>query len=237
MNDATRHDNATIDATHKTETQAQLRDRLGINPRTMQRRWLATFGASFCSQDVATPEQIATMEAVFSGQKVEVVSKPMATKTAQIVVESTADDEVKASDTDQIQAPNKAYVYLPLIAASVASIKNMWLICYHLSDGDMIASIALTAVFAGSAMSFILSNMSGPWLKAVVYLLLIFEAFTNTTGVYYGLLGRTGAPTRFLGMVTDILQSGTHWTAIGLGVAMAILIGAVQIISIKSLIK
>lgn len=233
MNDATRHDTATIDATQTTETQAQLRDRLGVNPRTMQRRWRDIFGVSFASGSVATSEQVATMEEIFSGKTARVVSYKSAKNETIITVKG----DINQEELPAKPIPNPWFLRIPLASATIASVANMWLICLHLSDGDKFSAGVMTAVFSGSALCFIAARAVSFWPSLVMWVLIGFEAFTNTTGVYYGLLGRTGTPTRFLGMVTDILNTGTHYTAIGLGATMAIIIGAVQIVSIKTIIQ
>lgn len=144
------------------------------------------------------------------------------------------------SASESVVRPLTKYVgvlYFPLLLATVASVANMYLICLHLCNGDKLSAWVLTAVFSGSALAFIIARATGWWSQAVMWVLIGFESFCNMTGVYYGLLGRTGTPTRFLSMVTDIFNSGTHYTAIALGFAMALIIGAVQIVSIKTIIR
>lgn len=128
-------------------------------------------------------------------------------------------------------------IFIPLVLSTIASLANMGLIFHHLTGGHTASTIVLTGVFSGSALCFIYAGLRGDFSRFVIWLLIGFEAFCNLTGVYYGLLGRTGTPTRFLGMVTDIMSSGTHWTAIGLGATMAIIISLVQLVSINSIIK
>jgi len=135
------------------------------------------------------------------------------------------------------KASNPWALIVPLVLSTIASLANMALIFHHLTNGHTMSTVVLTGVFSGSALCFIYAGLRGRFSRFVVWLLIGFEAFCNLTGVYYGLLGRTGTPTRFLGMVTDILNSGTHWTAIGLGAAMALIISLVQLVSVNEIIK
>lgn len=130
-----------------------------------------------------------------------------------------------------------AWLYIPAAAATIASVNNMHLIFYHITSGETFTAWVFTAVFAGSAFCFIASGSTWLPIQIVTWFTILFEAFCNLTGVYYGMLGKTGTPTRFLGMVTDIFNSGTHMTAICLGVFMALIIASVQIVSFKSIIN
>ena len=139
--------------------------------------------------------------------------------------------------TTTAAAINIRWFYLPAAAATVASINNMHLIFWHITSGEMFTSWVFTIVFAGSAFCFIASGSNWIPLQIVTWFTIAFEAFCNLTGVYYGMLGKTGVPTQFLGMVTDIFNSGTHYTAICLGLFMALIIASVQIVSFKSIIN
>lgn len=129
------------------------------------------------------------------------------------------------------------WLYVPAAAATIASVNNMHLIFWHITSGETFTAWVFTAVFAGSAFCFIASGSTWLPIQIVTWFTILFEAFCNLTGVYYGMLGKTGTPTRFLGMVTDIFNSGTHLTAIILGLFMALIIASVQIVSFKSIIN
>ena len=129
------------------------------------------------------------------------------------------------------------WLYLPAFAAAIASIDNMHLIFWHITGESWLFSKVFTIVFSGSAFCFIASGITSTPIQVITWILVIWEAFCNMTGIYYGLLGRTGTPTRFLGMVTDIFESGTHGTAIVLGVITAATLAGVQILSFKAIVK
>lgn len=132
---------------------------------------------------------------------------------------------------------NVWWLYLPAAAATIASVNNMHLIFYHITNGEAFTSWVFTVVFAGSAFCFIASGSTWMPIQIVTWFTIGFEAFCNLTGVYYGMLGKTGVPTQFLGMVTDIFSTGTHYTAIALGTFMALIIASVQVVSFKSIIN
>lgn len=137
----------------------------------------------------------------------------------------------------QVKSRRLMWLYLPAFAAAIASIDNMHLIFWHITGESWLFAKVFTVVFSGSAFCFIASGITSTPIQVITWILVIWEAFCNMTGIYYGLLGRTGTPTRFLGMVTDIFESGTHGTAIVLGAITAATLAGVQILSFKAIVK
>lgn len=230
------------------ETIKDICTRTGVPVDTATKRWRrARFGA-FSVHFVPTPEQYAVLfrdgqQDNQDGKRINVLHSDRTPETIKdkIVGQEQEGDgdkiEGQGQEVNDKDRTKKKWLWPPLLLASIASIGNMYLIFSHLTAGELVASVLLTALFSGSAMCFILAGIRGFWAQLVTWFLIGFECFCNVTGVYYGLLGRTGTPTRFLGMVTDILGSGTHYTAIALGLSMALIIGAVQVLSIKKIIK
>lgn len=213
----------------------------GTDIDTMRRRWTRKIDAPFSRYTVPTDAQLAVLFADNRRLKgLQAETKPIKAKTEQDnTIYNTPDNtpEIVREQIKQEARTRPAWLWLPLFAASIACFRNMWLICLHLSGGDKLSALVLTLLFSGSAMCFILAKSTGKAAQVVMWSLILFECFCNTTGVYYGLLGKTGVPTPFLGVVTDIFNSGTHGTAIALGAIMALIIGAVQVVSIKTIIR
>lgn len=180
-----------------------------------------------------TQEQADAARVVLA--RLESMKQPVQNEPKEIA--QPAEEFVQDQEAPQKPAQKTWMLFIPLVLATVASVANMYLICLHMADGDRFSAWVMTGVFSGSALCFILSGAVGSLSKMAMWLLIAFESGCNVTGVYHGLLGRTGVPTRFLGMVTDILETGTHYTAVGLGVVMALIISIVQIASIKSIIS
>ena len=224
-----------------TRTIADICRETGTDIDTMRRRWTRKFDAPFNRYTIPTDAQLAVLFADNRRLKgIDVELKPIkAQKDADNTTYSAPDNtpDIVRDKPEQETRTNQVWLWLPLFAASIACFRNMWLICLHLSGSDKLSALVLTLLFSGSAMCFILSRATGAAAQVVMWSLIAFECFCNTTGVYYGLLGKNGVPTPFLGVVTDIFNSGTHGTAISLGAIMALIIGAVQVVSIKTIIK
>lgn len=205
----------------------------GKNPDSVRKQWTRTgMPGAFNRHYVPTHEELVKLN--LSGEKAVKAATP---KKESPTAPAAPKQPAKEAAQKVSKIKRRDLLFAPFILATMASCANMYLICLHLCDGDWRSASMLTAVFSGSALAFIAAKAVHNWAMAVIYLLIGFEWFCNGVGVYHGLLGRTGTPTRFLGMVTDIFSSGTHGTAITLGAAMAAIICAVQIISIKTIIK
>lgn len=125
---------------------------------------------------------------------------------------------------------NKTWVpYGLLVAPTVASVHNMFVVTRDLS-GNWFDAVALTVVLSVSALGFVWYGARTWYTIALALLLIGYEAFCNLTRIYGGLMGVGGTwnPTRFMGLVTDIFGSGTHYTAIVLGGITALFLAAVQ---------
>lgn len=129
-------------------------------------------------------------------------------------------------------------LYLLLIAPTVASVHNMYIVTRDLS-GNVWDAVALTVVLSVSALGFVWYGVRAWYTIALAGLLIAYEAFCNLTRIYGGLMGvgQSGNPTRFLGLVTDIFGSGSHCTGIVLGGITAAFLAAVQYAAIFELNK
>lgn len=132
----------------------------------------------------------------------------------------------------------KILLYGLLLAPTAASVHNMFIVTLHVS-GTVVDAVLLTVVLACTAIGFILAGSRNTWTFALAVLLIAFESFCNLTKIYGGLMGigTTGNPTRFLGLVCDILGSGSHYTAVFIGAVTALFIAATQYAAIFELNK
>lgn len=126
-----------------------------------------------------------------------------------------------------------------MIAPTAASVENMYSVTFSLSTSAH-SAIFLTAVLSVSAIGFVVAGVRNWYTVGLAALLIAYESFCNLTRIYGGLMGigtHTGNPTRFVGLVTDIFGTGTHWTAIFLGGFTAFFIAAVQYAAVFELNK
>ena len=123
----------------------------------------------------------------------------------------------------------RAAILIVLMAIpAVASVQNMHTVTLDIC-GHEFAALLLTGLFSASPFLFVLAGMKNRLTVALVALLIAYEAFANFTRIYGGLtgFGKNGYPTRFLGLVTDICNSGTHQTALFLAGIMSLLAASV----------
>lgn len=121
---------------------------------------------------------------------------------------------------------------------TVASVRNMYGVTLSITD-SVFDAVALTVVLSVSALGFVVAGLRGAWVVLLAVVLIAFEAFCNLTRIYGGLMnvGQSGYPTRFLGLVTDVFNSGSHGTAVALGGIVAFVLAAVQYAAIFQLNK
>lgn len=122
----------------------------------------------------------------------------------------------------------QAILYSLMAIPAVASVQNMYSV-----TGDIAAhlstAILLTGLFSATPFLFVLAGMRTDWTKALTGLMIAYECFCNGTRIYGGLtgFGHGDYPTRFLGLVTDIFDTGTYATAKFLAATMAVMAAAV----------
>lgn len=208
----------------------------GVTVRAINTRWNAKFpGETFNSNAALSPVQIAELR--------EAGKRRSRVKPKNIVVVRSKPKEEKPGGGEAAgplsgPAPSTAegpkgwqkfLLVLLLLAPTAASVNNMLHITEALA-GNYFDAVLLTVVLSASALGLVLAGVRDRWTLLLAVVLIAFESFCNLTRIYGGLMGvgTTGNPTRFLGLVTDIFNTGSHGTAIALGCFTALFIAAVQ---------
>jgi len=163
---------------------------------------------------------------------------PTETKTAdaiQVKIKSTSGQSAINDKATWWTGRNITLVGL-LVSPTIASVRNLYAVCLSVM-GEVIGAAALTIVICvtGGALTYIGIKNKLSWF--LVGAVLAFETLANVTIIYDGLMGGIGNPTRFLGVVTNIFNTGTHGTAIALGVSAALLLVGAQFASLTELNK
>lgn len=131
----------------------------------------------------------------------------------------------------------KAVAFALLCASVLIPVTNVYRVCAELTGpfDAVLFTVTLTAV----APLFVWLRLNTWWANLLTAALIGFEVFSNTSRVFSGLMysGVTRNPTRFLGQVCDLLQSGTYWTAVVLAASFAVMVAGVQYSLIKHLKK
>lgn len=133
------------------------------------------------------------------------------------------------------------FLYAMVGIIGLISWQNIAAVTGHLFE-SWFNSQLITAVFTFAAPFLAWAGMMRGWGSVMVVLMVLFEGLCNVTRIYGGLTnfdtpGRMGYPTRFLGLVTDICDSGTLMTAKIIAVVMSALLCGLFFIFIFELKK
>lgn len=117
---------------------------------------------------------------------------------------------------------------LLMFVPAAASVQNMYTVTLDITEHTS-SAILLTGLFSAAPFLFVMAGMRSEAAKALTGILIAYECFANVTRIYGGLtgFGRGDYPTRFLGLVTDIFNTGTYETAKLLALIMAAIAAAV----------
>lgn len=122
----------------------------------------------------------------------------------------------------------KPILYTLMGMPAIASVQNMYTVTVDIASHWVTAGL-LTGLFSISPFLFVIAGVRSEWTKALAAAMIGYECFSNVTRIYGGLtgFGHGDFPTRFLGLVTDIFNSGTYETAKALAVIMALMAASV----------
>lgn len=222
-------------------TARQLADKIGISPQAMEKRVRRAF-----------PELSPAMSAPLSAEHVRELSSTGRKKSAHIVrtprpvpVKSPATETPETREISTVSAVGegvkrnswrKIALISLMVAPTLASVANMYHVTAELTD--VFGAVCLTVLLSTSAVGFTLAGSKHSLAITVTVGTVLYESFCNLVRIYGGLMhGHNGNPTKFLGLVTDVLATGTHGTAVFLGLFTAALISGVQYAAIFEMNK
>lgn len=225
----------------------------GVNVDTVRRACgragLTDFDKSLPPTDAQVQASVALQRALQGGAAPEVkavIKKSASAKkvAATVVITTGVEKAVKAAKGWSV---NRRMVGLAIIllATMLVSWQNMYAVTGELFQESEAASLTLTGILCFSPFIFSTFGMAEGHIKVLVIALGAFEGFCNVTRIFGGLTGFshihkilytakdgtshtvatiTGCPTRFLGLVCDLFNSGTVYTAKALAVLLSGLI-------------
>lgn len=254
MGATTRHDIAT-DATRQPETGDELRIRLGVQVRTMQRRWRDTFNEPFASRQICTAEQVAKMEVVCSEKPkkkslIEVYPlKEGSEPGANVPPVSVPKKVAEANDIETVKIIHgfhgrKIALSLALITPTLASVSNTFFVSHALSNSAWTAAL-ITGVASTTSILFLWAGVRGIGAWFVVAATLGFEGFCNSCNVFKALMGNmayslttvSGKPSEFLDMVANFTGKDHQDAATWVSIFTAAMICGAQVSAIYELKK
>ena len=230
-------------------TQLQYAEKIGVSWPAAKSR-LYTRKMSTGKHDIATVESMAVLNEIKTGKRATVKAvrtKPAAKTFPQPTQPEPGDDQTKPQPTEQPKpqtgkqkatATNKnRYWFLLVVAIPTAvSVGNIYSVSISIMQGE-IEAILLTAVMSAMGPFLLWLDSKSRTVFALALGLIAFEAFANVARIYYGLMGSGGNPVRFVGTVTEIFNSGTHYTALALAFITSLFIGFVQFVGVNGLKK
>lgn len=216
------------------ETGRELRDRLKLEPRTIQRAWLRLFGESFDVNRVCTFEEVAAIESEYLSEKEK-------NKRAKAVrkIEAGVSPGQKVVPVTTLTTGKKWLLWACLALSLGCSVPNMLSIMEAIKGSEFQAWV-LTSAFTIAPFLLIGYGVRGV-LHVVVYMVIGVEVFCNAAGFYGGMTGLSHSlyttPTMFLHMVTSMTNSGNEGTALILSICMAVCIALLAVVPVYEIGK
>ena len=246
-NDAT--DAPTDDAPMRRETSDELRTRLGLLPRTMQRRWKEAFAESYDARAIPTEYQVSVMESLASGDGAKVRRNPAKVNTGEVSKPEVKAPPVALPDNkspnpeqQKTTAPlqiNTWALWICLAFSLACSVPNMLEITFAMKGSGVKAGL-LTAAFTISPFLLIASGI-GRVAHISAYVVIALEVMCNASAFYGGLTGlEKGAfvqPTTFLHMITSMINKPYEPTAFAISIIMAVCIAVLAVVPVHFLSK
>ena len=224
-----------------------------VKPDTVSKAWRRAYTAGAVSRPfsmslVPTDLEVETVPALAKAMgKTAQPAKRVATLPAKAATVAqppavAATQPIEATPAQPVAPPAEWPMWAIMGATTVATVQNMATVTGNLFNGDMWASWTLTALLSAVPFVVSLQKTVNAYAKALVAALVVAEIFCNMTRIYAGLTnfdtpGYMGYPTRFLGMVTDMLGSGTYPTARVLAGAIALIIAGIFAVSFHEINK
>lgn len=222
-------------ANTNTETGGQLRVRLGVEPRTFQKRWKRTFGYSFDSRRIVTSEEVAAMEGYFFNSVKEDVSaasakEPVSKRSSKRVAQPSFLPE-------KVGFARVVCCWMMFLVPTAASIRNTVTVSTAFS-GDHTTALLITGTVSLTGIFWILSKKTLSWGDILgVVAFQGFEAFSNMAQIFKTLMGSmsygvsvvSGEPSQMLDMVASVTMSDHRDTAVCLSSVVSLFILAAQV--------
>jgi hypothetical protein len=134
-----------------------------------------------------------------------------------------------AASIVRLASIKKPMIWAVMLAPAVASFQNVLRVTSDITN-EQTPALLLTIAFVCAPFVFVGVGIKSNAIKALTVALIMLESFCNTVRIYGGLtgFGHRGNPTRFLGIVCELFNSGTYVTATVLAGIFSLLAAAVM---------
>jgi hypothetical protein len=130
-------------------------------------------------------------------------------------------------------------IWVVLLITGLVSVPQMYQITSEIKGAAGLTPIAWTAVLTAVPFLFVLARIKGVFAWIVLLMVMGYTAFCNATAIFAGLThldeGTVLRPTRFLEVVTNMLNAGYIGTARFLAVFMALLATLTELLAFSKL--
>lgn len=213
--------------TTRTRTVKEYAEQHGLNPDSVRVRAKRKLDRTVNLKSILTADDWATMYPDKTAPKTRTPKKEKSVfsdyppAVSNVEPSGNREEKKKPAKTGRWRG---LLLYVLMLIPAAASMQNMFRVTHDIG-GDYFAAICLTGLFSAAPFMFVLAGVRNAVTGALVAFMVLYEAFCNFTRIYGGLtgFGKNDFPTRFLGLVTDVFESGTHYTAIFLAAIMAAL--------------
>ena len=216
-----------------------VREQYGISLRAFQMRFANVTGNSFAKNREVTAKEKAAIREAYPKKEILKRTSTVRNKAGESPVPKAvpgnlskllkwAGGKLKGA-TNAVKSNVRKYFLIALMSApAIASWQNMNHVVGDIVQ-DSISTMCFTIAFTASPFVFVLFGIRAWWLSALTALLIGVEVFCNAVRIYAGLtgFGHSGNPTRFLGVVCELLNTGTYQTATALAFILSLMAAGV----------
>lgn len=196
----------------------QYADANGKKPDTAMKQIRRTLGAGYTLDSVLSADDFSRVFGKSSGKdgvvRVERTSKKQTQHTTHTTPPAARQQMPKPSGAKKGADGRVVGLYSLMLCPALASMQNVYIVAGQVVEGALTAAL-LTVLLSASPFAFVLLKIRTTWAGVVTVFLVAFEAFCNVARIYGGLtnFGKSGNPTQFLGLITEIFGTGTYHTA------------------------
>ena len=174
---------------------------------------------------------------VYADEDTDKIAPDADKKTSGDIVPETSPDTQKETEACKGQpgakeppaALKKVLLWGVMLAPAVASFQNVLRVTSDITN-EQTPALLLTIAFVCAPFVFVYVGLKSRVIMALTVVLIALEAFCNTVRIYGGLtgFGHCGNPTRFLGIVCELFNTGTYATATFLAAIFSLLAACVM---------
>lgn len=221
------------------QTVEELAGQYGIKVETVRKSWARKGYGQWRRTTVPSPEQVAALFPVSARPAV-----PKKSKVKEVGAKQVKAAKAAAAKLIEGVTVRQGVLLIAFVLPTLASVSNTINVAHSMS-GSALTGLAIMGVVSATPLLFLFAGNTSWTAIPVVLFALAFEAFCNAASIFRSVMGDmayslttvSGKPTAFLDMVATFTGRDHQDVATGISLAAALLIGAVQVVSLYELKK